>query len=158
MAFPETIKLEAKRRSNFSCCICKEPFVEVHHIIPQAENGPDTLENAATLCASCHDLFGANPEKRKQIREMRDFWWQVCENRNSSPDTVALNKKLDEIQTNIVSKQLAQTQALTELKNAFMAYHGGAQTHIALSGSISELSGVTGTVIPTPSLIELKEG
>jgi hypothetical protein len=56
-------------------------FVEVHHIQPESEGGPDTLDNAAALCASCHDLFGGNPEKRKQIRQMRDDWWQKMEER-----------------------------------------------------------------------------
>jgi len=59
---------------------------------------PDNLDNAAPLCGSCHDLFGRNPDKRKQIREMRDFWWEVCEKRNANPDVVALNLKLDAIQ------------------------------------------------------------
>jgi 5-methylcytosine-specific restriction endonuclease McrA len=30
------------------------PFLEVHHIIPLAEGGPDTVENAAALCPNCH--------------------------------------------------------------------------------------------------------
>ena len=80
MGFNEKIKTLAKRRSAFRCCICRKPFVEVHHILPQAQGGNDDLDNAAPLCASCHDLFGGNPEKRKQIRQMRDHWWsQVAE-------------------------------------------------------------------------------
>jgi hypothetical protein len=75
MGFSEQVKLEAKRRSAFRYCIDHKVFVEVHHIIPESEGGPDTLDNAAPLCASCHDLFGGNPEKRKQIRQMRDHWW-----------------------------------------------------------------------------------
>lgn len=30
------------------------PFLEVHHIIPLAENGADIVENAAALCPNCH--------------------------------------------------------------------------------------------------------
>ena len=82
MAFTEKTKLEAKRRAAFRCCICQRLFVEIHHIIPQSEGGADTLENAAPLCASCHDLFGGNPEKRKQIREMRNYWWELVRDRN----------------------------------------------------------------------------
>ncbi|MEO2204741.1 HNH endonuclease signature motif containing protein [Paenibacillus pabuli] len=81
MAFSEKVKNEAKRRACFRCVICHEKFVEIHHIIPQAEGGDDTIENAAPLCASCHDLFGGNPEKRKQIREMRDYWFDLIEQR-----------------------------------------------------------------------------
>ncbi|HCQ91348.1 MAG TPA: HNH endonuclease [Clostridium sp.] len=56
--------------------ICNKLFVEVHHIIPKLEGGSDSIDNAAPLCSSCHDLFGGNPEKRKQIRQMRDYWWE----------------------------------------------------------------------------------
>jgi 5-methylcytosine-specific restriction endonuclease McrA len=31
-----------------------EPFLEVHHIDPLAEEGPDTVDNAAGLCPNCH--------------------------------------------------------------------------------------------------------
>ncbi|WP_341279176.1 HNH endonuclease signature motif containing protein [Paenibacillus sp. FSL H8-0537] len=81
MAFSEKVKLEAKKKACFRCVICQKPFVEIHHIIPQAYGGNDSLENAAPLCASCHDLFGGNPEKRKQIREMRDHWFDLMERR-----------------------------------------------------------------------------
>ena len=43
--------------------------------MPQAEGGDNSLENAAPLCALCHDLYGGNPEKRKALRQMRDYWW-----------------------------------------------------------------------------------
>lgn len=57
-------------------------MVEVHHIVPQAAGGSDTLDNAAPLCAGCHDVFGGNPEKRKQIREARDLWWEIVRERH----------------------------------------------------------------------------
>ncbi len=90
MPFSEKTKLDAKKRSAFRCCICHKLFVEIHHIIPQAKGGSDDIENAAPLCSSCHDLFGGNPEKRKQIREMRDYWWKLMsvrqEKLSQSPD------------------------------------------------------------------------
>ena len=98
MAFSEATELEAKRRSHFACVICHQPFVEVHHILPQANGGADELDNAAPLCGSCHDLFGANPVKRKQIREMRDFSWEICEKKPANPNFIDLNKKLDDLQ------------------------------------------------------------
>ena len=81
MPFSKKVKAEAKRKAAFRCCLCHHGFVEVHHIVPQAEGGPDVLENAAPLCASCHDLYGGNPEKRAQIREQRDLWWTLMEER-----------------------------------------------------------------------------
>ena len=44
----------------------------------------DTEDNAAPLCPSCHETFGANPTKRKFIREARDFWYEFCEKRYAS--------------------------------------------------------------------------
>ena len=149
MPFPEPIKLEAKRRASFSCVVCKQPFVEVHHITPEAQGGPNTLDNAAPLCGSCHDLFGGNHDKRKQIREMRDFWWEVCEKSNANPDVVALNQKLDAIQTSVHSNQISQTQVLTEIKDAFIGFHNKVQAHISSSGTLTELSHATGSSIPT---------
>jgi len=83
MPFSEKTKLDAKRRSAFRCCVCQHVFVEVHHIIPQEEGGPDSLDNAAPLCSRCHDLYGDNPRKRKQLREMRDYWWELMAERAS---------------------------------------------------------------------------
>lgn len=72
MAFSEKLKKEVRMKSDGKCAICHKPFVEIHHIIPQAENGPDTMENAIALCAYCHDVYGSNPTKRKQLKEARD--------------------------------------------------------------------------------------
>ncbi len=73
------------------------PFVEVHHIIPQSDNGPDTLDNAAPLCAGCHSDYGGNPDKRKQIKEMRDFWYDLCATRYTNSPLFQLNQSIDEI-------------------------------------------------------------
>ena len=81
MAFSESLKEKVKQKAFFRCVICHQPFVEVHHIIPQRENGPDTEDNAAPLCSGCHDLYGDNPSKRKQIKQMRDHWYKEIEDR-----------------------------------------------------------------------------
>src|SRR6266496_1585898 len=92
MAFSEALKLKVRKKAHLSCCLCKAIGVEVHHIIPQEEGGPDTEENAAPLCPSCHEAYGANPQKRKFIREARDLWYEIFEKRYASdPD------RLDEI-------------------------------------------------------------
>lgn len=81
MGFSEKVRLEARKRAAFRCCICHKLWVEVHHIIPQSEGGADTLDNAAPLCASCHDLLGGNPDKRRQVKQMRDAWWEAMARR-----------------------------------------------------------------------------
>jgi HNH endonuclease len=80
--FTERIKLLAKTKAAFRCCVCHKPFVDVHHLIPESKGGPSTIANAAPLCASCHDLYGGNPEKRKALTQMRDHWWRLIEERN----------------------------------------------------------------------------
>lgn len=83
LAFSNKVKEEAMRRAFFRCVICQNPFVEIHHIIPQEEGGPDTIDNAAAVCSRCHDLYGGNPYKRKQIRLMRDHWYEKVEKMTS---------------------------------------------------------------------------
>jgi hypothetical protein len=83
MPFSEDIKLKVKKKANFTCCWCQniQNKVEVHHIIPQAEYGPDTEENAAPLCSNCHILYGGNPELRKEIKQRRNHWYEICSKR-----------------------------------------------------------------------------
>jgi hypothetical protein len=74
------VKAIARVRAAFRCevpdcpspsfpSISKEPYCEVHHLIPLAENGEDTIENAVCVCANHHrELhFG---KRRKQLAEL----------------------------------------------------------------------------------------
>ena len=120
MAFSETTKIEAKRRANYRCVVCQQPWVEVHHIIPEKDDGSDEIENAAPLCGSCHQQFGGNPDLRKQLREMRDHWWMRCEASNTNPEAKALGEKLDEIKTQLISGSARQEVMLDEVKVWFL--------------------------------------
>lgn len=84
MPFSESVKQEVRRRSHFRCCLCHSLGVEVHHLEPQADSGSDESENAAALCPSCHETYGANPTKRRFLREARDLWYELCEKRYAS--------------------------------------------------------------------------
>lgn len=44
------------------------PFLEVHHVHPLAEGGPDTIDNAVALCPNCHREvhYGV---RRSQLKE-----------------------------------------------------------------------------------------
>lgn len=81
MAFTEALKLAVKKKAHFRCCLCHAYDIEVHHIIPEGKDGPDTEENAAPLCGSCHNIYGGNPDKRKYLREARDHWYELCDKR-----------------------------------------------------------------------------
>ena len=82
MAFSEAVKLEAKRKAHYKCCTCESiDFLDVHHIIPKKDEDDDSIDNAVALCKKCHDVYGGNLEKRKWIKEKRDFWYEFCENK-----------------------------------------------------------------------------
>lgn len=82
MAFSEALKIEVRKKTHLCCCLCKSLGVEVHHIIPQSENGTDTEDNAAPLCPSCHEIYGLNLQKRKFIKEARDLWYEICKKKD----------------------------------------------------------------------------
>ncbi len=56
--------LAAKAKANGVCQLCGtvldfndgtgKPYLEVHHIIPLADDGPDELNNMTALCPNCH--------------------------------------------------------------------------------------------------------
>lgn len=88
MPFSEKTKLIVKKQAAFRCCRCHEIGIDVHHITPQSERATyegniDDIENAAPLCQNCHDRFGANPEKRKEIKQLRDWWYEIVVERYS---------------------------------------------------------------------------
>lgn len=108
MAFADALKLAIKKKAHFCCCLCHSLGIEVHHIVPQADGGENVEENAVPLCPSCHETYGANPQKRKFIREARDFWYELCAKRYATdPD------RLDEI-----SEMLKQVVTKPDLDNA----------------------------------------
>ncbi len=153
MPFSEAVKLEAKRRSAFLCAACRRPFVEVHHIIPQAEGGPDDLDNACPLCAYCHDQVGGNPEKRKQLREMRDLQWELNAKQAQHPATVEFNQKLDNIQLHLSDSakgQAEQQQALIDIKNLMISHNNTSNVAISQVRSFADLTAVTGVCIRPP--------
>ncbi len=118
LPFSDSVRTEARKRAHFRCVICHEPFVEVHHIVPESEGGPNTLDNAAPLCAGCHDAYGNNPDKRKQIKDMRDLWYDICDKRYGKADIKAYQKlsELYETMKTVKEDQLSSREILTEIK------------------------------------------
>ena len=91
MPFEESLKTEVRRRAHFACCLCHDIGVEIHHIVPEADGGPSTLNNAAPLCPSCHERYGANPVKRKFVAEARDSGSKICD-RRYAPDEARMGE------------------------------------------------------------------
>lgn len=112
MPFSEKIKKQVKEDAAFQCCRCKNIGIEVHHIKPEGQGGHNTLDNAAPLCPTCHDWFGDNPSKRKEIKHMRDWWYEKCKKMYSKQEVRSFGKidsKLEEIKN-------GQSKGVTELK------------------------------------------
>ncbi len=152
MGFSEKIKLAVKKRAAFQCCICHQTGIEVHHIIRQEESGSDEIDNAAPLCPSCHTIYDANPERRKMIREMRDWWYEVCDAKymttNISVDVLnEINTKVSEIKKGNAS---LVPELMSNLKDLFF-YSDKPSQNMPPSTLTSIASGIvagsTGTVL-----------
>lgn len=92
----QEVKQEALVRSKRTCCICNEfagLFTNVHHIVQEADNGANTIENAVVLCLKCHGEVGhynphhpiGNKYSIEEVRRHRDNWWQWCASSPNSP-------------------------------------------------------------------------
>ncbi|MBI4964851.1 MAG: HNH endonuclease [Desulfomonile tiedjei] len=90
MPFTPNVKQKALVKSGRRCCVCHVfagREAEVHHIVPESESGPSTLDNAIVLCQRCHGEAGhynaqhplGNKYSRDELRKHRDLWWNACE-------------------------------------------------------------------------------
>lgn len=114
MGFSENLKREVKEKAAFRCCRCQNIGVQVHHIEPESDGGPDTVDNAAPLCPSCHDYFGANPRKQKEIKHMRDWWYQTVE--QMYPNKYATHEQICEIDRKLEEIRQGQSSGVSDLK------------------------------------------
>ena len=83
-----TVKEQALVACGRRCCICHGfcgTNIECHHIVPEAEGGPSTLENCIPLCFDCHaDVGHYNPKHPKgtkvspgELKGHRDTWFSA---------------------------------------------------------------------------------
>jgi HNH endonuclease len=148
VAFSEAVKKEAKKRAHYQCVVCHQPFVEVRHIVPRKDVGTDDLDNAAPLCGSCHDLFGGNPEKRKQLKEMRDFWWEFYEKRAREPSVTATFERLDELNLELQAvrqNQIRAVEILGEIKRTLAGHYANSERAVTAANSFAEVVEASGT-------------
>ncbi|MGN6296751.1 MAG: HNH endonuclease [Ginsengibacter sp.] len=142
MPFSEKIKLTVKRKAHQSCCICKSIGIEIHHIVPQCEGGKDTLSNAAPLCPTCHETYGANPMKRKFVIECRDIWYEICAKRYKITDglLLQLETKIDRIYSKLNSTVLTSNVAKAIPENIIDVFPNSSKTnHKLIKDSLGEV-------------------
>jgi len=111
MPFNESTKSRIRKRADFRCCLCRSLGIQIHHIIPESENGSDDENNGAPLCPSCHDTFGGNPQKRRFVREARDYWYEVCERNLLSADA-DLSRILQTVRNSATKDDVARLESM----------------------------------------------
>lgn len=130
MAFDpkEAEKLLARCRRR--CCVCQRfcgSKMELDHMVPKADGGPDDIENAIPLCFECHAEVHAyndkHPRGRKfqpsELKLHKQQWLAFCD---SSPGALAqmstdasvgpLQALLDELDFNLEVAARVSAEAL----------------------------------------------
>lgn len=69
-------------RANGICELCTHPapfkrsngspYLETHHVIPLAENGPDTPDNCVALCPNCHRALHSAENKNELAKQLKE--------------------------------------------------------------------------------------
>ncbi|MEQ9208785.1 MAG: HNH endonuclease, partial [Pseudomonadales bacterium] len=96
MGFPNGVKNRILVAAARHCCVChryKGVGVEAHHIIQEADGGPNTYENAIALCFDCHAAAGhynsRHPRGTKfspeELRLARKTWLEMVEKNQIHP-------------------------------------------------------------------------
>lgn len=86
MPFSNPVRLKALLDSARCCCICHKFCgikIELHHIIQEADGGPNNFENCIPLCLDCHaDMFSYDDKHPKgtkyrpeELKLHRDRWY-----------------------------------------------------------------------------------
>lgn len=101
------------------CCICHRfcgVKIELDHIIPRANGGADTIDNAIPVCFECHaEIHSYNdnhPRGRKfrpdELRKHKEQWLDICYNRPDifrnaarDADVGPLQALIDELEFNL---------------------------------------------------------
>ena len=53
------------------CLFCKKSIVHYHHVVPQSENGSDTIGNIVGLCTKHHDLVHKDTAWQKKLAKKK---------------------------------------------------------------------------------------
>ncbi|MBI1993515.1 MAG: HNH endonuclease, partial [Deltaproteobacteria bacterium] len=89
MPFSDKEATELLAQCHRRCCICHRFCgfkMELDHIDPKGENGPDTIDNAMPVCFECHAEIHAyndkHPRGRKyrpeELKKHKEQWLELC--------------------------------------------------------------------------------
>lgn len=150
MAFNQTIVNQVKEEAAFRCCRCQSIGIEVHHIVSQKEHGPDSFDNAAPLCPNCHTWFGDNPLKRKEILQMRNWWYKRVKE-IFAPQIMDFSI-LNEINSKVEALNANQEKTLIDLKDTLKKVALDTIEQMTAGTARITASGIANaTISPSPS-------
>jgi hypothetical protein len=115
---------------------------DVHHLQPKEEGGQGVLDNAILLCVRCHHLYGDHSEKRVQLRQARDDWYEIVRERYSPADVTRLADVLGNVATKDDIRQLeAVIKGLTndvfgKIESGAMTFQDAANVASSLASSV----------------------
>ena len=138
MPFPRQVRDEALVKSHRRCCVCHEfggRSVNVHHIIQEADGGPNAIQNAICLCLRCHAEAGHfNPRhpmgtkySPAELRAHRDQWWQHCQSHPEEPFSPALDVRFKAV---IRTAEVHRYRLLASYTNPYKEAHSGWKSQI----------------------------
>lgn len=130
MPFPrkmvDDLLVQCRRR----CCVCHRfcgVKIETDHIVPVANGGPDTIDNAIPVCFECHaEIHSYNdkhPRGRKftpdELRRHKEQWLELCKDKPEMflqakrvTDVGPLQALIDELEFNWIVSQHINPDAL----------------------------------------------
>ena len=137
--FPDAVKREARRLAAFKCCYCRDEMGDhVHHLVPKEEGGQGVIENAILLCVSCHDKFGHRKDKRAQLEQARNIWYEIAAEKYSAANVDRFEEiatKTDVAQISAMIRQFGEL-ALTNIKNGTLTPQDAANVASTMISSI----------------------
>lgn len=143
--FPDSVKRKARELAFFKCCYCHDrQGHEVHHLTPKEESGQGTLDNAILLCVQCHSDYGHRADKRQQLRQARDHWYEIAAKRYGSPalEQIALLEDLA-TKNDIAALRVQMTGMFDTLMDRWQ--RGSTGTEEVLSVGSSMVNSLTGS-------------
>jgi len=107
MGFSPTVRHKALRLSARHCSVChryKGVKIDVHHLIQEADGGPNTIDNAIPLCDDCHNDAGhyndRHPKGTKfsipELKKDRDAWYDLVKT-NAIPEKLHISEHIQTI-------------------------------------------------------------
>lgn len=65
----KALRKEVYKRDGYRCALCDDHRrLQLHHVVPRGEGGPDTQMNLITLCPRCHALAHGTDIDRLGLR------------------------------------------------------------------------------------------